>query len=250
MGRTVLKYVRIYADGYDLSGYASTFGPLICQAETVDITAISDAIRGGLSGHITQGIGALNVIMDATAGGAHALMSGAGTKRTLMAAIGDLAVPAAGVPVYMTELEQTGYQGEASGGAIAVNAPFGTTSVAASTLVYANPWGVLAHANGAETGANSGTGVDLITVSTSFGGYLCYQVTAGNGTATIGIDDSANNSSFTSLLTTGSIDCSAPVSGIVALGRTATVRRYIRWQLTLGTATTVTFALGLHRAVW
>ena len=79
---------------------------------------------------------------------------------------------------------------------------------------------------------------------------MVYQVLAGNGTATISIDNSANNSAFTALsgATTGSINCAVVQHGIVALGVTATVRRYLRWQIALGTATSVTFALSFHRA--
>lgn len=48
--------------------------------------------------------------------------------------------------------------------------------------------------------------------------------------------------------TSGSIDASVtPVSGMVALGVTAAVRRYTRWQLAFGTATTATFVCGLIR---
>ena len=81
-----------------------------------------------------------------------------------------------------------------------------------------------------------------------------YQVFAGDGTATISVEDATTNSdaNFAALTgaTSGEIDFSTPTAGIVAIGRTATVRRYLRWQISLNTATTVTFALAFVRATY
>ena len=44
-----------------------------------------------------------------------------------------------------------------------------------------------------------------------------------------------------------SIPSVTPASGMVAISTTATVRRYLRWQISLGTATTATFALAFIR---
>ena len=249
-GRTTLKHSRFYAAGYDLSGYTRTFGPLDWTFEEHEATApLGDAAKGYLPGHPAISLGALNGNLDNTAtSGLHVNFNTAGVSRVVMAPFGIRAAPAAGDPVFAGYFEQLGYQ--ASGdGVMAVNIPFGAWDVA-NLVAYGNPWGLLVHANGAETAANTGTGFDnYVAAETQFGGYLVYQVFAGNGTATISIDDSANNSTFLALsgATSGSIDCSNPTSGIVALGRTATVRRYLRWQLALGTATTVTFALSFCR---
>ena len=66
---------------------------------------------------------------------------------------------------------------------------------------------------------------------------------------TISVDDSADNSSFLALsgCTTGSIDVSTKPSGIVAIGKTATVRQYVRWQVALGTASDVDLTLSFIR---
>jgi hypothetical protein len=253
-GRTILKYARVYIDGYDMSGYARTFGPLTCDFGGESMAAISDPVMGWLPGPSTVGIGTLNAFLDNTAGGLHALASGAGVKRTILIAQGMRAIPAAGDPAFMCELEQAGYSSDVSGIFTTVNIPF-SNSVRSGALLYPKPWGILVHANAAETGANSANGIDLTDVSTLFGGYMTYQVLAaagaGNMTATISVEDSASlGSGYAGLVTTGSINCITPVAGIVALARTATVRRYVRWQLALGTATSVTFALGFHRALF
>jgi len=76
-----------------------------------------------------------------------------------------------------------------------------------------------------------------------------YQVLAGDGDATIIVEDSSTlvDGNFAQLMTSGLVDCSSPTSGVVALANTATVKAYTRWQLTLGTANTVTFALAFMR---
>jgi hypothetical protein len=248
-GRTVNRWTRVYVDGYDLSGYARSIGPLSVEFDAPDLTVLSDGVVGVLpnQAHITPG--ELNGVLDNTAtSGIQAVLSTAGTYRKVMIPIGIRAAPAAGDPVFLGSFEQLSYKASDDGGAMVVNVPFGEYDI---TQVgnYTKPWGTLLHALSAATAANSDTGIDDRGSATTAGGYLMYQVTAGDGTATISVDDSADNSSFTALsgATSGVIDCSAATSGIVALGTTATVRRYLRWQIALGTASTVTFALAFVR---
>ena len=104
----------------------------------------------------------------------------------------------------------------------------------------------------ARTGANSDTGGPDYGAATSKGGFMAYHVLASSNashTATISVDDSSDDSTYNALsgATTGSITVTAGVSGIVAV--TGTVNRYLRWQLALGTATSVTFVLSFHRAL-
>ncbi len=78
------------------------------------------------------------------------------------------------------------------------------------------------------------------------------QVLAGNGTATIKTQHAALNldGSFADLggCTTGVVDCSSPFAGIYnTTAVTTTVNQYLRWQIVLGTATSVTFALAFVR---
>jgi len=239
-------------DGYDISGDARSIGPLMQTFDEADLTGLSHAIKGALPGHATLGIGTFNGVFNNTeTTGVHAVLGTAGVMRNVMVAVGMGAEPAAGDYVYSWELEQMGYDADPSG--VYVNVPFGQASVRASTLLYDNPFGVLLHAKAAATAANTATGAGIDTAGgeTTFGGWLDYHVFAGDGTATISVDDSADDSSYSALsgATTGSIDCSSVQHGRVAIGRTATVRQYLRWQIALGTANTVTFALSFHRAL-
>jgi hypothetical protein len=152
----------------------------------------------------------------------------------------------------MGEFEQLGYASEFAGG-VYVNAQFGNSSARASTTAYSSPWGVLLRPKTATTAVNAAVGIDDYGAATAFGGYMTYQVFAGDGTATIKVQDAAvnNDGGFADLsgCTSGSIACTGPLFGRIAIGRTAAVRRYLRWQIALGTANTVTFALGFHRAI-
>lgn len=250
-GRTILKHTRVYVNGYDLSGYSRQIGPLAQTFDETDLTTITDAVTGVLPNYAALSCGTLNGIFDNTAtSGLHVVANGAGVSRNVMIPIGIRAAPAQGDPVYMGQFEQSGYSAEVP----YVNIPFDKTSLTATSLAYQKPWGWLLHANGAETVANTAVGIDDNGAATAFGGWLMYQVFAGDGTATIKVQDAATNlnASFADLTgaTSGVIDCSSPISGVVAIGRTATVRQFLRWQIALGTANTVTFALGFVRALF
>jgi len=256
MTRTIDKHTRFYADGYDWSGYTRSVGPLVWTYEEGDQTCLTDACKNVLLGQASVGIGTLNGVMDNTATtGLHILANGANVMRTVMIPIGFNAAPAQGDPVYMGEFEQKDYMGVTGNISTYATVTFSGSSLRGSTFLYDKPWGILLHAKGAETAVNSANGVsDMITpASTAFGGYMVYQVFAGNGTATIKVQDATSAGgaySDVSGLTSGVIDCSTVKYGRVAIGRTATIRAYTRWQIVLGTATTVTFALGLVRATF
>ena len=252
-GRTTDNNMRFYADGYDWSGMTRSVGPLVWTFDEGDQTCLPDGVKSVLLGQATTGIGTLNGVFDNTATtGLHILASGAGVMRTVMIPIGIRAAPAQGDAVFVGEFEQKEYMGVTGNIATYASVGFSPSSARASTFLYDKPWGWLLHAKGAETAANTATGIDDNGGSSAFGGYMTYQVFAGNGTATIKVQDAATNlnASFADLsgATSGSIDCSSPKYGRVALSRTATVRQYLRWQIVLGTATTVTFALAFVRA--
>jgi hypothetical protein len=253
-GRTVNKWIRVYADGYDLSGYSREIGPLLWSFDESELTCFSDAVKGVLPNHATLGIGTLNGVMDNTAtSGLHAVLNAPGTIRTVMIPVGIQAEPIQGDPVYMGQFEQQGYYEEGDSASY-VSIPFAMPSASNTTLAYNNPWGYLLRPKTATTAVNTAVGIDDIGASTAFGGFMEYQVFAGNGTGVIRVQDAATNvdGSFADLsgCTTGVISFTAPTSGIIAIDRTATVRRYLRWQVTFTTSTSVTFALAFVRATY
>lgn len=254
-GRTVERWTRVYVDGYDMSGMARSIGPLDCTFDEADMTALADAVKTYLPNHPNINVGTLDAVFDNTATtGIHTVMKSSGIKRTVLVAKGIRAAPAAGDPAFGGQFLQKAYQA-AGDGAVYVNAPFSGWAEDATHKMYATAWGQIVHALGAETAANAGTGFDDYTGAQSLkGGYLIYHITASNaaGTATISVDDSANNIDFLPLAgaTTAAIGFAAiPAAGIIALGNTATVRQYLRWQLALaGGMTTCTFVSAFVRA--
>lgn len=251
MARTVSKFTRVYVNGYDMSGYTRTIGPLIQTYDTNPITCLSWEVQGTLLNQPTLGVGTLNGVMDNTAtSGMHTVLSTAGVARKVMVPIGMSAAPAAGDPVYMGEFLESGYQSEDGDQMITINMPF-SRNTPATGMLYDKPWGKLLHAKGEETAANTATGVDFLAAGTK-GGYLMYQIFSitGTGTVTISVDESSDNDGaddFAALTgaTSGAIaTASAPTSGIIQLGKTAAIERYLRWQIAFGSsATACDFAL-------
>lgn len=251
-GRTLKRYSRFYMGGYDLSGNTNVVGPLVWEYEPVGIPSLTEAVRGYLPDTPNISLGDFKGIFDSTAStGLHTIASGyPGSAYDIIHAIGIRAAPAEGDPAFCGKFALDNYLADPSEGMIGVLMKFGLWD--ASDLIDSHkPWGVLLHESSAETGANTATGVDDYGAATALGGYMAYQVLAGDGTATLKVQDAATNenASFADITgaTSGELDCSAVQSGIVALGTTATVRRYLRWQLSLNTATTVTFVLAFVR---
>lgn len=251
-GRTVPKFVRCYVDGYDMSGYSRTIGPLKWEYEEADLTVqMSDAMMGFMSNLPSISPGILNGVFDNTAtSGLHVIGSAVAASRIITVPIGIQAAPAQGDPCFNGQFVQAGYHGEIVGPSVYAQVPFGEWDVL-SPLNYDQPWGVVLDPMSAQTGANTAVGIDDNGGASTAGGYMIYHVSAGNGTATISIDDAATNTNpnFGALAsaTSGELDMSSVQKGIVQLGVTATVRQFLRWQISLNTATTVTFALAFVR---
>lgn len=259
-GRTKHKWWRVYENGYDISGYSRTIGPLGVTYDEADLTAhMSDTVKGYLPNGAQTSAGTLNAVFDNTATvGLHALMAAAGVIKTLLVPIGIRAAPAAGDPCFGGQFLDGAYQLSDDGGAVTVNVPFNGWAGDATSLLYNNPFGILLHENVARTeavGVNVSDGFDNPTGgATTKGGFFLYQVFAGDGTATLSVDDgtSAINADMDPLAgaTTGVINCAVPSAGII-IPTTQTIRQFVRWQIDFnaggGTATTVTFASAFFR---
>lgn len=260
VGRTLEKWTRVYMDGFDVSGFGRTIGPLDTIYNEVDLTAqMSDTVQGFMRGRATVNVGIFNAVFDNTATtGIHAVLQAAGDARTVLVAKGQLAEPADGDVVFGGTFEQGAYQLEEDAEAVTVSVPFVGWAVDAAGLAYTNPSGLLLHANAART---SGTGANAANSgisnpeggATALGGYFLYEVLAGSGgdgTATLSVDDSANNSDWVALsgATSGEIDCRNRQAAIVELATNATVREYLRWQIAFNGATSVTWVAAFMRA--
>lgn len=255
MSRTVLKNYRIYIDGREMSCYSRSFGPLSCTFDEGIDDAICLDVKGTWPGNATVGMGTLQGLFDNTAtSGIHVLMNGAGVKRTVTIAAGFEGIPADNDPAFNGQFLQSSYESGVSENPITVSAGFANTSGIASNLNYARPWGVLLHSLRAETAVNTAIGLDQLATTTA-GGYMVYHVTAaagtGNMTGAVKVQHSTTTNldgSFSDLLSSGTINCiGGGVSGIVALAKSATVGRYIRFQTAFTLATSITYSLAFVR---
>lgn len=259
-GRTLEKWTRVYIGGFDMSGYSRTIGLLEVTYNEADLTAqMSDQVRGFMRGRARVNIGTLNTVFDNTATiGVHAVLSAAGVDRTVLVAKGQLADPADGDAVFGGKFEQGAYQAEDDDGALTVSVPWLGWAVGAGTLAYTNPWGLLLHASAARTSGDGANAANSAISNpeggaTALGGYFLYQILAGeggDGTATVSVDDSADNSDWSALsgATSGEIDCRDRQAGIIPLATNATVREYLRWQIAFNGATEVTWVAAFMRA--
>ena len=252
MTRTNSKFTKIYINGYEITCQASNIGTLGFSQDAPMVAAYCDEVLNTVLGDSTIQCGPINAFLSPSATiGLHELLKGGKEIAHVMIAFGTLAVPAVGSPVFAWTMQQGEYtaQGE---GVVGVNIGFPGAAYS-SVKGYGSPFGLLVHAKGARTAANTAVATIDNGAASSLGGIFAWQLFSSDGTVTLSIDDAAantGNGDFSALsgATSGSIDASTtPKSGMVALGTTATVRRYIRWQMTKGTATTATFACALIR---
>ncbi len=252
MTRRNPKFTRIYANGYDISGEASNIGTVGYTQDAPMVAAYSDDVLNSVLGQSQIQCGPINAFLSPSVSiGIHELFNGGMDVINVLIAFGSLAVPAVGDPVFAWTMRQGGYTADGAEGVVGVNIPFPNADYS-TVKGYHSPFGLLVHAKGAETAANTAEATIDNTASSAKGGIFAYQLFSSNGTVTLKLQeaDTNLNANFADLTgaTSGIIDASVtPASGMVALSTTATVKRYIRWQLAFGTATTATFALAFIR---
>jgi hypothetical protein len=254
-GRTLARFMRVYVDGYDLSGYGRSIGPLRAEWDLADLTApMSDAVMGYLPNHLSISPGTFNGVLQATtdSGTEISAIQLPGVQRDIMVLIGDKAAPVMGDRAFVAKTSHSGFHVVENGGAIYITADFDEYD-AADSISYARPWGRCLHPYGAETGANSST-TDTVDINTGcYGGYMAWQVFGGDIAGTLTLQDSADNVDGNFVNhdgLTASVDGASPGGGIVqATDSTEIVNRYMRWQLSVDSGSSLTFALAFVRGV-
>ena len=252
-GRTVLQNWRAYMDGYDVSGYSRSFGPLACTFEEGVDDAVTLTVKQTMLGSASISMGSLNGLFDNTALGLHALAAVPGTNRRILIAAGIGGTPVNNDPAFCGQFTQLDYMADPAANPVHATIKLGNTSNGIANSAYARPWGVLLHALAAETAANTAIGLDQLA-ETALGGYMMYHVFAAAGTGAktgaISVQHSTTTNldgSFSDLLSTGTLNMAAGLSGIVALAKTATVGQFIRFQTSFTLATSITYALAFVR---
>ena len=251
-GRTLSKWERVYMDGYDLSGYGRSIGPLGIEYAVSDLTApMSDTVKGYLLGQPAITVGTFNGVMQSTtdSGIEISAIQTAGVYRDIMVVFGDRAEPAAaaagiGVPVFCAKSAHSGFKLADDGGAITITAEFADDD-ASDITGHGIAWGKLIHAKGAETAVNDQKGINT-GYSSTLGGVMAYQVFAGDWAGTLKIQSSVTDvdGDYVDIVgATVTLANSDPCAGMITIPVTETVKQYVRWQLTTTGGTTITFAL-------
>ena len=251
MTRTHSKHHRLYIDGIDLSGHALALPSVSWGSEPAPASALSDNIKNILVTQSMITMEAINVFLDNDAAGAFNKHSNNSGEINVAFGIGLNAAPAQGDPAFAWKMKQSSYLGEQGDGFVVANIGISGPS-SEGVLTYDKPWGNILNPLSARTGVNSSTGIDDVEASSLLGGIFFFHLTTSNGTVTLTVEEASINSdgNFGALsgATSGSIDASSsPKHGLIALGTTAAVKRYLRWQLAFGTASTATFFCGFIR---
>lgn len=257
MSKAHLKYGRLYVGGYDLSGYTFNPGTLGVEWEAEVEATLTSQIKAALAGlgQAQVTFGPVNGVFDNAAGAIHTLHAAPGSAYVVTYAQGVGAAPAVGDPVFCYEPPQRTYAPDPNkAGAIGATMEFGMAHTGSELLDYGRPWGVLLHPKAEVTAENGGTADHDHGAQTTKGGFGILHVFDGDGTATFAIEHSATDSdaafdSTGAIVTFDTTDASSPFGEAKALAMDATVERYLRWQVTLGTATAVTFLMAFVRGV-
>lgn len=256
MARTNNRWIRPYLNGYRIGDYAASVGNLGFKHEVTAEHTYTDEIKNAIPGRAEITADPINAVLAPSAAtGLHELCSsGIGTFDYLVA-YGVQAVPKAGDPIFAWRFDQAGYTSEPGSGFVTVSIDMVDTFSTSNPAIlggYSSPFGVLIHADGAETGVNSAAGIDDNGAASTKGGVFFWHLLSSNGTVTLKLQEASTNSdgNFSDVTgaTSGSITAAVtPQSGQVALSSSASIKRYLRWQLAFGAADTATFVLGFHR---
>ena len=253
MARTNKKWIRVYLDGVDISGYIRDAGKLSELAPIIPDMTVTDMVKNGLVGQTILSCGPINAVLDndgaAYPAGLYASFNQAGGTHTLAVAVGTLAAPAIGDMCFFNGMNETAFQVLDNGkGFISVHinddkTPPGTWNT------YEDGFGWVVHPLATETGVNAANQtVDMGGYLSSKGGLWCYHLmtSLGSGTVVLKLQQSASGTGGWSDVTGATSPAlttpnATGLSGIVALAPSTNVDRYLRWQLVFSGCTSATF---------
>lgn len=244
--QTGLGVERLFIDGNNVSGNIGSISAIAAKRALADRTDITQSAIERV-GMIQDGQMTFNAWWDGTpVTGAHQVLKGLRNSGICTFTHG----LSLGDPVASLVAHQVDYQIPRS--------PDGTLAATIDMVASGGvplEWGVLLTGSAGQpyqtfASAGNGSDVDLTTVSTAFGGTLYVQLLSlATGTVTIKVQDAATLPTYADVsgMTTGGIAAaSAPTAVRVAIGATATIRRYVR-IVTSGTFTNAVIVAALVR---
>lgn len=227
----------LWVGSVDLSGDVGAITSAETARGTLDVTGIDKSAPERIMG-LRDGSLGFTAFWNTAAGQAHATLSA--LPRTDVQVTAALGTPAVGTAAASMIAKQLGYSpARGADGSLAV-----TISCAGSG--YGLEWGELLTTGKQSfaSGSVNGTSIDLGDTSTAFGATAYLHVfSLGSGDPVLTIKDSANDSTFATLSPTAMV-FEPTAAGVERqqIGLTATVRRYVRLEVT-GTYTDLVCAL-------
>lgn len=225
---------HLYYMQYDLSGDTGSVDSIAMSRAMLDYTGIDKSYFERLPG-LGDGSIAFTGYFNPT--NAHTALSPMGTGAKVGTVLFGSSV---GAPSASLDASQESYNVTRSqGGAL------GHTTTLQSFAGYGVEWGVALTA-GTVSASGTGTSHDgTAATTTGASAYLhVFSVTA--GTATVVVEDSADNSSFTPVTGLAFTAAAAGTAQRVATASGATLRRYTRYNISGGTAI---IAVAVHRGI-
>lgn len=225
----LVRWLRVFVDGYNLSGDARNFASMDNMMEGVDLTGWSEEVRWGIADKLRQvGVRGFQALLNDTAqSGAHSVLKNPGSPMVVSFLFGGGAEPDFGDPAYLLGSMQVSAPAGLDGQAHVLTADFlpnGRTSV--------NPFGVVLHP---ETNINATTLGDSVDngAATSGGWHANLHITAtSSGDYEFRIEQSATGafSGEETTLATFTLDGSA--IGSEELSGSGSVAQHVRFVAT------------------
>lgn len=224
----LLKYARIYVNGYDLSGDARTFDSLDCQFGDQDMSGWSNQTRMYLADQrLIVGVRGFQALLNDAAAGAYTILktpTGV-TQKQVSVLFGGGAAPAAGDLAYLLAGAQLNDQSGLDGQALNIKADF----LPMPGVTVGMPWGVVLHPATSLAATTNGTSINNGAGTTTGWQANLHVTVSSGGTWAFTIEHSTNGSSW-STLGTFTINGSAVASE--HLTDVGTVNQYVRFVAT------------------
>lgn len=230
--------MRLYLQGYDLSGDVGAINTIRASTATLDVTSIDLSAMKRITG-LRDGEISFNCFFNDAALAEHALLSTLPTTNVLALV---LRGTTRGDACWALTAKQVNYDwNRAQDGSLT-----GTVQLIGAGG-FALETGELLVAKTTHASATDETALDGTAQSTSGAVGFLQHFSAASGTVEYDIEDSSDNNTFANLLAFSDVATPyAPIAQRVAVA--GTVERYVRAS-TNGTFTTAVFAMGLRRRI-
>lgn len=223
----LLRYARLYLDGYDLSGDSRTLSSLDYSATELDFTGWDNSIRQFLSDQfILTGIrGYQAFINDASDKSFDALTPLPSSVVYVSMLFGGNAEPETGDPAYLLPSAQMGDQASFDGGVGVLSTDF----LPISGGMDIPPWGYVLYPKTTVSANDTGDTLDDFGAG-STAGYIAilHVLTATSGSIVFTVEHSTDDNSYSTLGTFIVLDGS--VIGGEMIEGSSTVNRYIQFE--------------------